>query len=98
VIPCSRCHFLCDVSKFVPEDTFVCEVCQHKEQEAQWASMLEPEDYVSCLVPGCNYRAESLVSHIQNTHPGLVGRYLEAYPEGHICSLGCDLRSDRVRA
>jgi hypothetical protein len=43
-------------------------------------------------VPGCNYRAESLVSHIQNSHPGLVGRYLEVYPKGHICSLSCDLR------
>jgi hypothetical protein len=89
---CTQCGHIQEVSKFACDEFVVCAMCQYKAKESHWEALSEPDDYVSCWVRGCSYRAESLVSHIQNAHPELVGRYLDVYPEGHICSLGCDLR------
>lgn len=50
-----------------------CSACLQKEDDEKWESLVEGEDYVQCL--GCDYRAESLVSHIQNQHPEWVGCY-----------------------
>lgn len=50
-----------------------CSVCLQKEDDEKWASLVEGEDYVQCL--GCDYRAESLASHLQNEHPEWVGCY-----------------------
>jgi len=58
--------------------------------EQKWAGKSEPEDYVTCR--GCGYRAENLTSHIQNSHPDLVGRYQEAHPGAKVMALKSAIR------
>lgn len=48
-------------------------LCPSCKTAQKWAGLTEGQDFVVCL--GCGYRAESLISHIQNAHPEWVGQY-----------------------
>jgi hypothetical protein len=61
-----------------------CQICLSKDEEAFWASKIDGQDYVTCQV--CGYRAESLISHIRNTHPELEGSYKETFGSEIIAS------------
>lgn len=60
-----------------------CAVCRVlgdiAEEHARWEGMSEPSDYVTCRACGV-YRGENLTSHIQVSHPDLIGRYAVRYP------------------
>ena len=66
-----------------------CPTCKNNQKvkvdASKWASLQEGLDYVSCL--GCDYRADSLISHITNSHPEWVG----CYP-GQLVSLNSKIR------
>lgn len=74
----------CDVSwvgsKFLVPGThdLRCSDCKEKADKGRWDGMVENVDFVCCQV--CNYKAESLVSHLQNAHPELIGCYCDKYP------------------
>ena len=77
VCQCGVAHL---ISKFAPEDA-LCGVCHHQEEQRRYAeeqakfdTLSEPEDYVTCQVLHCGYRADSLISHIRSVHPELIGR------------------------
>ena len=54
--------------------------------ESLWQGKSEPEDYVTCL--DCGHRAESLTSHLQNTHSG----YRDRHPGALVVALGSAVR------
>jgi Zn ribbon nucleic-acid-binding protein len=60
-----------------------CPECRGRDVEEFWALKEEGLDYVICQI--CGYRAESLVSHLQNAHPDM------AY-EGEVMSQRCGTR------
>jgi hypothetical protein len=53
--------------------------------------MSEPSDYVICRACGV-YRGENLTSHIQVSHPDLIGRYAVRYPGALVMSAGAPQR------
>lgn len=56
------------------------------KEDLKWSLLKEPDDYVTCL--DCGYRAESLISHIQSTHPD----YRVRYPDSEVVSLNSKIR------
>lgn len=73
---CGRTHA---VSKYAVPGThdLRCPDCRAVEDASRWDGMVEGLDYVVCRE--CGHRAENLTSHVQNSHPELVGRYHSVY-------------------
>ena len=95
-IKCPDCGVVQIVSKFFAPEMHNprCPTCDEKrkarEEEARWEGKTEPEDFVTCQV--CGLRAESLVSHLQNSHPELIGTYYQRFPNSPLVSLGSGVR------
>ena len=69
---CGRTH---EVSKYLVPGThdIRCPECKAGAEVSRWEGKVEGDDYVACRE--CGHMAENLTSHVQNTHPALVGRY-----------------------
>jgi hypothetical protein len=92
MVPCGECGVEHEVSRFDQVSAICFRCARTKEEKRQanenfyWSSKTLGEEYVSCV--GCGYRAVSLTSHIQNTHPEWVG----CYP-GQVTALFCASRN-----
>jgi len=78
---CGREHEVHKMSSVVP-----CSSCRGAEEDAKWAGLSDPDDYVTCLE--CGHRAENLTSHLQHEHPG----YRERNPDAHVVALKSAVR------
>jgi len=86
-ITCPGCGVGQEVSRFLGSvHDHRCQECRKKDEEARWASLSEPEDYVTCL--DCGYQAENLTSHLQHEHPG----YRDRHPDAFVVALGSSVR------
>lgn len=84
-LACLACGRTWDASKFAGPDT-ACPSCKQATDEARWAGLTEPEDFVSCVE--CAYRAENLTAHVQHAHPG----YRDRHPDAPLVALNSAVR------
>jgi len=93
-LPCPECDQPHEINKFVGSSHDLrCPACKRAaeeackaEEDARFAALSEPKDFVTCVE--CGYRAENLTSHIQNAHP----TYRKDHPEVLVVALNSKVR------